>query len=443
MIVMKFGGSSVRDADRIGYVLDLVEERLDREPTLVFSAMGDTTDNLLTLGQEALSGAFSTEALRSHHETAMSELSVGDTVRDQVQELLEELEQLLKGISLLKECSAKTRDYLVSFGERLSVRIIAGALEQRGREATALDAWELGLRTDSTFGDGEVQEESLSVVKERLRSVLKEGRIPVVTGFLAQDNHGNITTLGRGGSDLSASLLGAALQVEEVQVWKDVDGILTTDPRVVAEAQSIPRVTFEEAFELAFYGAKVLHPLSLQPALKFDIPVRVKNSYNPTHEGTLITAEVVKDDAPVKAISCKREVTLVDVVSTRMLGAVGFLAKVFETCRNLNVSVDMLASSEVSISMTVNKAERLSDVVEVLREFCHVSVGARKAIISIIGDVSRSSEILGRAFSVLADLGVSVQMVSQGASKVNVGFIVEDDEAERCIRALHSSFFTA
>jgi aspartate kinase len=225
-------------------------------------------------------------------------------------------------------------------------------------------------------------------------------------------------------------------------VWKDVDGILTTDPRIVSAARPVPLVSFEEASELAYFGAKVLHPLSIQPAMRKNIPVRVKNSYNPTHPGSLIVEKSDKDpDLLVKAITCKRNVTLVDIVSTRCLGQHGFLAKVFQLFADHAISVDMVATSEVSVSLTLNNGAELTGVVKALSEFASVVVSESKAILSLIGNIDRSSEILDTAFATLKHEGVNVQMISHGASKVNIGLIVEESEIEGCVKAMHKFFF--
>lgn len=439
MIVMKFGGSSVRDAERILHVIKLVKNYSDKNPVLVFSALGKTTDLLLRAGEDALNGSVSVTSVREHHYNTALELGID---KEPLDPLFEELEDLLKGVSLLKELSSKTKDYLVSFGERLAARIISSAFNKQGLHTQWYDAWDIGFTTNSHFGDAEILPETYQNVKEILSAArTKSPHIPVVTGFIAKDPTGRITTLGRGGSDLTASILGSALGAEEIQVWKDVDGILTTDPRIVASAKPVPFVTFEEAAELAYFGAKVLHPLSIQPAMRCGIPVRVKNSYNPEHPGTLIVGSGLDSDGLVKAITCKRNVTLIDIVSSRMLGQYGFLASVFQIFNDFEVSVDMVATSEVSVSLTINNGAELQSVCAALEKIAKVTIGKNKAILSLIGNVGRASEILDSAFAILRSRSVNVQMISQGASKVNIGLIVEDSEVEDCIQNLHSHFF--
>ncbi|MCL4137632.1 UNVERIFIED_CONTAM: hypothetical protein GTU68_065533 [Idotea baltica] len=434
---MKFGGSSVKSEERIKAAAEIILSQEDKK-ILVFSALGDTTDNLIEAGQKALGGKVVFKEIKDFHYDVAARLDVNTDIID---ELLNNLERLLSGISMLGELSEKTKDLLVSFGERLSVRIIAQYLTNNFFKAKAIDAFDLGLRTDSDFGDAKVLDGSLSEVKKNLEVLIKDGITPVVTGYIAKDEFGNITTLGRGGTDLTASLLASAVGAKEVQVWKDVDGIMTTDPRIVSSAISLDELAFEEASEMAYFGAKVLHPLSIQPAMKADIPVRVLNSYNPKHTGTTILRKTTPPKNAVRAISCKSDVILVDIVSTRMLHAHGFMAKVFNIFRDASLPVDMLATSEISISLTLNCDKDLDKVVAELEKFSKVSVQREKAIISLIGDISRSSKILKEAFTVLDANNRDVQMISKGASKVNIGFVVENSDSKDILTELHNQFF--
>jgi aspartate kinase len=328
----------------------------------------------------------------------------------------------------------------VSFGERLSVRIVAAYLRSLGWDAKALDAWDAGFRSDSNFSAAWLSRESWDSIPERILPLVNGGVLPVITGFIAKDDKGNITTLGRGGSDLTATVIAAACKADEVQVWKDVDGILSADPHIVSDPLPVEEVSYEEAAELAYFGAQVLHPRAMQPCTKTGIPVRVKNSYNPSAVGTLIVSSVTKT-RPVVAITSRKSITLVDIVSTRMVGQSGFLERVFACFARYGISVDMVATSEVSISLTVDAANTLTDVEAALAQFATVELKTGKAIVSIVCDIRRSSEILSHAFGVCASLGVQVQMISQGASKVNVSFIVNDSEAADVVKALHADFF--
>jgi aspartate kinase len=444
MIVMKFGGSSVAGAERIRNVAQIVKSQMERQPVLVLSAMGDTTDHLLEAAELALSkGQASISKIEELHLNTIRDLKLKASVRDEIQPLLEELRSLLTGISLIKELTGRTKDYLVSFGERLSVRIAAAYFNAIRIKARALDAWDAGFRSDSNFSAAELDEASWDLIPGALKPLIAAGVMPVVTGFIAKDEEGNITTLGRGGSDLSATIIAAACGAGEVQVWKDVDGILTADPRIVRNARPVEAVTYDEAAELAYFGAQVLHPRAMLPCLKTKTPVLVKNSYNTTAPGTRIVASLEKKNSPVRAITSRKNVILVDIVSTRMLGQYGFLEGVFSAFARRQISVDMVATSEVSVSLTLDAARNLEGLKKDLGRIASVVVKTGKAIVTIVGDVGRSSEILARAFRTCEILGVPVQMVSQGASKVNISFIVNDTEAGDVVRALHGDFFEA
>ncbi len=442
MIVMKFGGSSVADAERLRHIGNIVKEYLPRKPILVFSAMGDTTDHLLEAAESALTtGKFSIKKIEDVHMKAITELGLTKSVNDEVQSLLEELSNLLSGIALIKELTGRTKDYLVSFGERLSVRIVGAYLCSLKIKAQPLDAWEAGFVSDSNFTSAEVLKESWERIPSVLIPLTEKGVLPVVTGFIAKNTDGNITTLGRGGSDLSATTIAAACKAEEVQVWKDVDGILTADPRIVKDAQPVDAVTYDEAAELAYFGAQVLHPRAMQPCIKTGTPVLVKNSYNPQAKGTRIVSSLEKRRRPVQAITSKKNVILVDIVSTRMLGQSGFLESVFASFSEHKISVDMVATSEVSLSLTLDAAHDLAVLKKDLAKIANVEIKKEKAIVTIIGDVQKSSEILARSFTVCYNMGIQVQMISQGASKVNISFIVNDKEAAEVVKALHKTFF--
>lgn len=440
MIVMKFGGSSVANAERIKHVASIIKAYKDNRPVVVLSAMGDTTDHLLEAADKAVKGIVDVEGVAKLHEETAKELSVNI---DTIDSLLDELKKLLTGISMLKELSKRTRDYLVSFGERMSVRMMSSYLNSIGIPAKFYDAWDIGIKSDSNFMAAELLDEVWENIPNQLNSY-KNGEtneIPIVTGFIAKDLKGNITTLGRGGSDLTATIIGAAMKVSEVQTWKDVDGIMTTDPRMVKNAKPVPEVTYEEAQELAIFGAQVLHPRSMIPVRRTGTPVRVKNSYNISSQGSIIVEKHSGKVPPVCAITVVKNVTLIDIVSSRMLGAAGFLAHVFNNFLKWNISIDVIATSEVSVSLTVNTKADLSGLIADLEQASEVTVRKEKAIVSIICDASHSSAILAAGFDALSDEGINVQMISQGASKVNISMIVNEDEAEKTVQILHAAYF--
>lgn len=446
MLVMKFGGSSVADAERIRHTAKIIRDRLDKKPVVVLSAMGDTTDSLIEAAEKAIrsgpvSVEFSVEKISETHLNALQELGLSTMFTPDLRELLCDLATLLSGISLIKELSPKTRDYLVSFGERLSVRLAARYFRSLGMNARPIDAWDAGFISDSNFTSAELVPESWQYIPDALLPLLDEGTLPVVTGFIAKDANGAITTLGRGGSDLTATMIAASCKAEEAQVWKDVDGILTADPRIVADARPVVAVTYEEAAELAFFGAQVLHPRAMYPCGKTGTPVLVKNSYNPEAPGSVIGSSLPAGAHHVRAITTRGNVTMVDIVSSRMVGQYGFLAEVFSCFAKHRISIDMLATSEVSVSLTVDSAQDIGAAINEIARIASVEVKTNKAIVTIVGMVSHSSVILESAFSVCAGLGIQAQMVSHGASKVNIGFVVDGPQAASVVRGLHKKFF--
>uniref|UniRef100_A0A0E0Q6Y9 aspartate kinase n=1 Tax=Oryza rufipogon TaxID=4529 RepID=A0A0E0Q6Y9_ORYRU len=457
-VVMKFGGSSVASAERMREVADLILSFPEERPVIVLSAMGKTTNKLLMAGEKAV-GCGATNVSELDELTFIKELHFGtiDQLgldRSIVSGLLDELEQLLKGIAMMKELTLRTRDYLVSFGECMSTRIFAALLNKLGVKARQYDAFEIGFITTDDFTNADILEATYPAIAKRLHGDWVTGpAIPIVTGFLGKGwKTGAMTTLGRGGSDLTATTIGKALGLREIQVWKDVDGVLTCDPNIHPNAKPVPYLTFDEAAELAYFGAQVLHPQSMRPAREGDIPVRVKNSYNRRAPGTLITKARDMSKTVLTSIVLKSNITMLDIVSTRMLGQYGFLAKVFSIFEDLGISVDCVATSEVSISLTldpsklwsrelIKQANELDHVIEELEKIAVVHLLQHRSIISLIGNVQRSSLILEKAFNVLRTNGVNVQMISQGASKVNISLVVHDSEAKQCVQALHSAFF--
>lgn len=440
MVVMKFGGSSVANAERIKHVASIIESYADRKPIVVLSAMGDTTDHLLEAADMAVKGEVAIARIEALHRETADILGVDFAP---IQELVEELDTLLTGISLLKELTKRTRDYLVSFGERLSVRLAAAYLNKIGTPAQHYDAWDVGFLTDSNFMSAELLEETWALIPKALGGY-KTGElkaIPVVTGFIAKDKKGYITTLGRGGSDLTATMLGAALGADEVQTWKDVNGILTADPRIVPHARTVSEVTYEEAAELAYFGAQVLHPRSMVPCRKTGTPVRVKNSYNIGSPGSIIVNEHTSEVGPVRAITSVKNVTLLDIVSTRMIGASGFMAHIFNQFLKWDISIDVIATSEVSISLTVNNKGDLSGLLADMQGLATTECKRNKSIVTVICDADKATSILADGFAALVKKNINVQMISKGASKVNISMICDDSEADLVVQTLHDAYF--
>jgi aspartate kinase len=333
--------------------------------------------------------------------------------------------------------SGAGRDRVLAFGERLSAALFAAALRDRGVAALAIHAGEAGLVTDERFGAAHPLPEAGALLE---RWLARRPPLPVVTGFLGRAPDGRVTTLGRGGSDFSAALIGAALRAEEIQIWTDTSGMLSADPRIVPEARPVPRLSFAEASELAYFGAKVLHPKTLLPAIEREIPVRILNTARPDDPGSLIAP--VADPAAatwrVKSIACKKGITAVTIVSTRMLLAHGFLARVFEVFGRHHVVVDLVTTSEVSISVTVDDAARLDAAIAELEAIGRIEVKRGLAVVAVVGEgAPRQLGLAGHVFTLLGGVGIAVEMISQGASRVNLSFVVAAADADRAVRLLH------
>jgi aspartate kinase len=436
MIVLKFGGTSVGSPENLAHVRDIVRRHPPGEAVVVVSAHSGVTNELLALARAAAGGRFSLRRLRKRHADLYGALGLGMGI---VEPLFAELADLLRGIVLVGELTPRSLDLVASFGERISVRAISAWLRNEGIPAVPFDAWDLGLRTDSRYQSANPDPRCYAAVKKALLAV--EG-VPVVTGFIAKDAKGNVTTLGRSGSDFTATILGAAIDADEVQIWTDVDGVMTADPRVVKGAQSIPVLSIAEASELAYYGAKVIHPSTMLPAVENRIPVRVLNTMRPDHPGTLILAEAPPTRAGVKSIAYKRGIHLITVSSTRMLLQSGFMAKIFEVFARHDLSVDLVATSEVTVSVTVDSDRALELVASDLKEFSDVTVERDLAQVCAVGEGIRDRVgVAASVFGALEKARVPVRLISHGGTKINISFLVDQSHVDRAVRALHSAFF--
>jgi len=436
VIVMKFGGTSIGDAERIRAVLRLVREREARRPVVVVSAHAGVTNLLVDLAQRALKGAVGVAEFRDRHFGILDALGIP---RDLIRDEIEDLRSLLKGITLVGELTPRSLDCIMSFGERCSARTVAEAFRKDGLAATACNAYDLGLLTDSRFGAANPLESCYPDLGRRLREV--EG-IPVVTGFVAKDRRGNITTLGRGGSDYSASIVGRAVGAEEIQVWTDVDGVMTADPKMCPRARSIAEMSFTEASELAYYGARVVHPSTMIPAVRAGIPIRVLNTLRPELPGTVILQAAPPSREAVKSIAHRGHLSLVTVTSTRMLLQPGFMARLFEVFGRHEVVIDMVATSEVTVSFTADSRKDLGPAVEELREIADVQVEEKQVLVALVGEGIRAApDVLARAFGTLRDAGIRPRMVSFGSTNVNLSVLVGERDVEAAVKALHAEFF--
>lgn len=401
----------------------------------VVSATSGTTDVLIRLGKEAVSGgdfeATLGELVKKHRDI-VANLGINLDLNG----FFEEISKILHGVNMLGELSLNILDRLQSFGERISATILAEYLRANGIEALMVDAFDF-VRTDNNFGAGNVD---FGATYERTREILmpliEKGVVPVVTGFVGQAENGQYITLGRGGSDYSGAIVAGALEASELQIWTDVDGILNTDPRLVPEAKVLPQVSFNEAGELAYFGAKVLHPKTIKPAIEKNIPVRILNTFNIAAPGTLITNEEIQS---LKSVTYKKNISVINICSLGMLNAHGFLARIFEAFARHKVIVDVVSTSEVSVSVTVDSAVPES-LIEELNGFATVKIEENMAIICLVGEGIRTqSKILGELFSAVGEHNVS--MVSQGASKRNITFLVNGEEAPAVVVKVFNQFF--
>jgi aspartate kinase len=447
MIVMKFGGTSLESAAALGRVAKIVNSRCADSPFVVVSAMGKTTNELLSNGHAAAEG-HSKDAharlarLRDYH-LREAALVVGADNRNALDAILEShfhaLRELINRVTAARAVDPIAADELASFGERLSSQIVTLVLNHAGINARHLDARQLIVTDARHTRATPLAKETYGRIANALR-LLPQQSVPVMAGYVGATEQGITTTLGRGGSDFSAAIAGAALNAAEIQIWTDVDGMLTCDPRIVPDAHRIKMLSFDEAAELAYFGAKVLHPATLLPAMEKNIPVRVLNSRRPDGAGTRIVAERVPSSSVIKCVACKRGITVVDIRSTRMLMAHGFLKNIFEVFDRYETPVDMLATSEISVSLTIDDSRHLEDICAEVRPYADISSESGQAIICVVGDNLRSApRVAARVFGALGD--IPVRMISQGASRLNVSFVVAESDATRAAQLLHEEFF--
>jgi len=449
MIVMKFGGTSVQDAASIERVASIVKERLKAKPIVVVSAMARVTDQLLAMARAAGAGDRKTaldlsRALRERHFNTAGEL-LGTALFTQVHSDLaahfEALDELLLGIAAVGELTPRTTDHVAAFGEVLSSKVIAAAFCARGLNAVLVDARECLVTDSSHTRAAPLFEETNERLRLRVQPEIEAGKVPVMGGFIAATKAGVTTTIGRGGSDFSAAIIGAGLGAERIEIWTDVDGMMTTDPNLCPEARRIKVISFDEAAELAYFGAKVLHPATILPAVQKNIPVCILNSRNPACAGTLIAARAPHCRNVFKAIAAKKRITIVDVAAPRMLLAHGFLRAIFEAFERHRVAVDVVSTSEVSVSLTIDSNEAVPALAADLAKLADVKYDGRKAIVCLVGENLRETPgIAARVFGELAD--VKIRMISQGASEINLTFVIEEEDVPKVMQRLHTTFFS-
>ncbi len=439
MIVMKFGGTSVESAEAIRRVAGIVAREVNRDPVVVVSAMGKTTNKLLAIASQAVSGKAQEacedlDALRTFHLTEANGLGVDEKIESHFQEL----SALVDGLAILGELTPRATDAISAYGERLSSLIVAAHFAHCGLDAGHLDARDY-IVTDSRHTQAAPLFAKTNARLQRLTTPANNVR--VIGGFIGSTEDGATSTLGRGGSDYTASIVGAGIGAEEIQIWTDVDGMLTADPTIFSGGYRVKVCSFAEAAELAYFGAKVLHPATVLPAIEKNIPVRILNSRRPDSPGTLIVSDPVPGPSPVRSIACKRNITLLNIISTRMLMAHGFLRRIFEVFDRYETPVDMVATSEVSVSLTIDNTRALAAIKAELETVAEVSIEENQAIVCMVGEnLRRCGNVSARAFAALD--GIRPSMVSQGASQLNLSMVVAAADLQRAVESLHREFFS-
>ena len=446
---MKFGGTSVQDAEAFARVAAIVAGEKENSPVVVTSAMSKVTDALLNAFETAKKGDFETafESLQMHFErhTKVSEELTGEAQQKEFQTELDyakgELKDLLMRVSRRSLPLSMLKDAIVSYGEQLSSRLLAEVCKAKGLNARQMDSRRL-IVTDDEYGSAApIWDETEKLIRLELVNLIEAGEIPILGGFIAASRGGETTVLGRGGSDYSAALVGAALRAREIQIWTDVTGVLTCDPRICPEARTLKTLSYEEAAELAYFGAKVLHPKTIKPAVDYRIPVRVCNSHEPEKRGTMILAETQIVPNTIKSIAHKTGITILRISSARMLGAFGFMSALFQVFERYRTVIDVISTSEVSVALTLDNTESLEQVVKELDRLGDVEVEHNNAVVCVVGEGLRaSSGLASKIFSTIEDIPIS--LISHGASSVNITFVIKEDKVSEVIKRLHNEFFS-
>ncbi len=461
-VVMKFGGTSIGNGEHIQHVASLISNHLGKgyQMVVVVSALEGVTDELIEASEQARIGKRDhihkfLQATTKKHVAAAGKAIKSKLIREEVEQTLKttfnELEKVLTGIIYLGEFTPKSKDYVLSFGERMSTLIVWGALRDLGLNVQYFTGKDAGIVTDSNFGEARpLLELTAHQVRQKIEPLLEKGIVPVVTGYIAATQDGEITTLGRGGSDYTATIIAAALGADEVWVWTDVDGLMTSDPKVVSSAKVIPELSFQEAIEMAIFGAKAMHPRALEPAMEKEIPVRIRNTFKPQSLGTLIVKEQkIKPKDVVKGITLIKNLALVNVSGAGMVGTPGTAAKVFDMLGKNNINVLMISqsASEANISFIIQREvlEKAVSTLEIallgsglIRE---VTAEDDVCVVAVVGAGMRGTPgVAARMFGAVARRRVNVRMIAQGSSELNVSFVVKEADGEEAVRAIHEEF---
>ena len=449
MIVIKFGGTSVGDADRVAAAIDIVAARREQQPVVVVSALSGVTNDLVAASEAARScdidlvNDIISRVRQRHDEVALQlvqqKFDFYDTFIKQLDKQIEQIHTILKGIALLGEITERAKDKVMSIGEKLSSVLFAYSMMMRSLPGEHVHSEDVIITNECFGGATPIMEQTRGAAEAVLRPMLERNRIPVMGGFIGRTLAGATTTLGRNGSDYSAAIVGAALGADEVQIWTDVDGLLTCDPRVVPGARVIERLSYVEAAELAWFGAK-LHPRTLEPAIDARIPVRVLNTHNPASAGTLITHDGDTQRSGARSIARKKGITVVNMTSNKMLGVSGFLARLFAVFEELEIAVDLIATSEVSVSVTIEEKHNLEALKERLRGIADVDVLENQCIVAVVGNrLMTDSGVGARVLEALS--GMPLAMLSLSRSGLNLSAVVSDDNADGALRSIHTALF--
>lgn len=456
-LLMKFGGTSVADAGSVRRVVEIVSEHIAKgdEIALVVSAQRGVTDQLIAIADEVMEcqgteciGPF-IESLRLRHMRAIEGAAPDhiDEVRTAVESILVDLAGILHAVHQLRELTPRSRDYIITFGERLNALVVCTAMKQAKVPALVLDGCEAGIVTTEQHGEAMALPAGEARIRSRLVPLLGK-TVPVIMGFMGCTGGGTVTTLGRSGSDYSAAILGSGIDADEIWIWTDVDGIMSSDPRLISDARVIPSISYLEVMELSFFGAKVMHPRSIEPAMRKNLPVRVKNTFNPAHPGTAIIRKVTCESRVVKAITYIDRVAAVNINGAQMIGRPGVARAIFSALAEHEVNVMMISqgSSEANISLIIEDSQE-EVAIEALRDLVHrglvreVTSNRDVAAVAVVGaGMIGAVGTGGRIFTALGNGGVNVIMISQGSSEVNISFVVRKEDGPRTVRILHDEF---
>jgi aspartate kinase len=457
-LVMKFGGSSVGEGKKIRNVAEIVKQNSSNSIVIVTSAMNGITDQLLGIVEKARKGESSNvvlDTLQKRHEQAIADAitkaDIRSKVKQEVLELFQRLRSIVESGTILKELTPRSKDYILSFGERLAAPVLAGTLEGAGLRSIHLTGGEAGLVTDDSFGEATpLMDITRQKVKNTIEPILAKGVIPVLTGFIGATQNGDISTIGRGGSDYSATIIGSCIDADEVWIWTDVDGLMTADPKIVKNCRLIPQISYAEAAEMVILGAKAMHPRALEPAAERSIPIRIKNTFNPTANGTLISKDIIaKKGEIVKGVAAIKDVALINISGMSMVGVPGTAAKVFNILGSQGINVIMISQSisESNISLLVRKSQ-LAKGLNALElallgrsSVKDISFEDDVSAMAIIGAGMKGTHgVASRLFGAVAKKHINVRMIAQGSSELNISFVVSEKDLEETIRTVHDEF---